>query len=141
MRAATGMNTQFVRFLLLGGLAALVNMGSRWVFSLWLDYSLAIVLAYIMGMLTAFVTFRKYVFKNSVSGFTSREVVLFIFVNCFALLQTYAVSVCLAEYVFPLVGWNVYPRDFAHMTGVLVPVFVSFFCHKYFTFRKEPTCN
>ena len=42
-------------FLLTGGIAAAVNFGSRIVYSNWLGFSTAVVLAYITGMITAFV--------------------------------------------------------------------------------------
>lgn len=133
------MNRQFILFLLTGGLAALVNMGSRWVFSHWLDYATAIVLAYLLGMFTAFVSFRQFVFRDTTTHVSWREVGWFCVINGFALAQTYVVSVGLADYVFPFAGWTLYPRDIAHIAGVLVPVVTSFFGHKYLTFRKEST--
>ena len=46
---------QFLRFLLSGGIAAGVNWCSRLLLSHWLDYSLAVVLAYVCGMIPVLV--------------------------------------------------------------------------------------
>ena len=56
---------QFMMFLLVGGVAALANFLSRILYSHWLDFTPAIVLAYITGMVTAFVLSRMFVFKES----------------------------------------------------------------------------
>ena len=59
------MNRQFLGFLLTGGLAAAVNFGSRIVYNRWLDFSSAVVLAYLTGMVTAFILARSFVFTQS----------------------------------------------------------------------------
>ena len=56
---------QFVMFLITGGLAAAVNFGSRILYNQWMGFSAAIVLAYITGMITAFVLARIFVFQDS----------------------------------------------------------------------------
>ena len=53
---------QFVRFLFAGGIAAAANYGSRFLFSHWVGYELAIILAYLVGMLVAFMLMRGHVF-------------------------------------------------------------------------------
>ena len=55
---------QFLSFIVCGGIAALANIASRIVFSLWMNYSLAIVFAFIVGMITAFILFRVFVFSE-----------------------------------------------------------------------------
>ena len=57
---------QFLVFLLTGGIAAAVNFGSRILYNQWMGFSAAIVLAYITGMVTAFVLARLFVFRASV---------------------------------------------------------------------------
>jgi len=56
---------QFLLFLITGGTAAAVNFFSRILYSLWLPFSVAVVLAYLTGMITAFILAKLFVFKNS----------------------------------------------------------------------------
>jgi putative flippase GtrA len=51
---------QFLVFLATGGIAALINFLSRILYSNWLDFSLAVFLAYITGMITAFILAKKF---------------------------------------------------------------------------------
>lgn len=130
-------STQFLSFFLCGGLAALVNMGTRWMLNHFMDYNLAIVLAFFSGMLTAFLLFKFFVFHAGKSSRTAHETLWFILVNALALLQTLLISVGLADYVFPWLEYTWHASDIAHVIGVLVPVFTSFIGHKCFTFRKD----
>ena len=59
------MSRQFVIFLVTGGLAAAVNFGSRIVYNQWVNFSVAVVLAYLTGMVTAFALARYFVFTES----------------------------------------------------------------------------
>jgi len=130
--------TTFMSFLFCGGLAAGANLGSRWLFSHWLPYIAAIVLAYLVGMLTAFLLFKFFVFNSAKSKRIPRETIWFIAVNALALLQTLGISLGLADYVFPWLGMRFYSQDIAHCLGVAFPVLTSFFAHNRLTFRKIP---
>lgn len=55
--------------------------------------------------------------------------------NLVAVLQTWAVSVGLAYYLFPRIGMNWHDRDIAHLVGVAVPVFTSYLGHKRWSFK------
>jgi len=125
---------QFLVFLLTGGFAALVNFCSRIVYNLWVDFSLAIVLAYLTGMVTAFVLARQFVFKDSTQSL-QRSVLYFTLVNGVAVLQTWGITVVLAYYVLPAMGWTLHVKEAAHAVGVVVPVFTSYLGHKHFSFR------
>ncbi|MDR5786622.1 GtrA family protein [Caballeronia sp. LP003] len=130
----TFISKQFLVFLLTGGFAATVNWGSRIVFNFWMPYSAAIVVAYIAGMITAFLLAKIFVFKATTQS-TGRAVVFFTLVNLLAVLQTWGVSVGLAYYVFPRVGLTWHDRDIAHLIGVMFPVFTSYVGHKRFSFK------
>jgi putative flippase GtrA len=121
-------------FLLAGGFAAAVNWGSRIIYNIWMPYSAAIVVAYITGMITAFVLTKLFVFTRSTQS-TGRSVFFFTLVNLVAVLQTWAVSVGLAYYVFPRAGITWHARDLAHLVGVIVPVFTSYIGHKKWSFK------
>jgi putative flippase GtrA len=123
---------QFVAFMLAGGIAALVNILSRIAFDLVMPYEMAIVVAYLCGMTTAYLLNRKYVF--AASGRVTTEYTRFTLVNLAALAQVWAVSVGLARLVFPAIGFAWHSETTAHVIGVLVPVFTSYLGHKHFSF-------
>jgi len=125
---------QFLAFLVTGGCAALVNFGSRIVYDRWVDFSVAIVLAYLTGMVTAFILARQFVFKESTQAL-HRSALYFTLVNAVAALQTWVVSIILAYYVLPALGWTLYAKELAHAVGVIVPVFTSYLGHKHFSFK------
>lgn len=126
-------NSRFLRFLVAGGVAAAANYGSRFAFSIWFSFSVAIVLAYCVGMLTAFVLMRRFVFAAHGRSMAP-QVAKFVLVNGLAVLQTLAVSLFLARWAFPALGVNWHVEAMAHAAGVAVPVFTSYVLHKHATF-------
>jgi putative flippase GtrA len=127
---------RFLKFLVAGGIAAGVNFGSRIVFNHWMPFSAAIVVAYIAGMITAFILTKLFVFDKSVHS-TSRSVMYFTLVNLVAVLQTWLVSMALLYYVLPWMGVAWHNKEIAHFFGVIVPVFTSYIGHKKLSFRTE----
>jgi putative flippase GtrA len=130
----TFVSKNFLLFLLTGGFAAAVNWGSRMAYNIWMPFSAAIVVAYITGMITAFILAKVFVFKRSTQS-TARSVFFFTLVNLVAVLQTWAVSVGLAYYAFPRMGVIWHARDIAHLVGVAIPVFTSYIGHKRWSFK------
>ena len=127
---------EFLLFLITGGLAALVNVLSRVGFSQLLRFELAVLLAYGVGMLTAYVLARKFVFLQSRTSLR-RSFAAFALVNLLAVLQTWLVSVGLRNWLLPLLGIVVLSDLIAHSVGVLVPVVSSYFGHKHISFRQR----
>jgi len=125
---------QFLSFLFAGGFAAIVNFGSRFFYNQFVSFGSAVILAYITGMITAFMLTKFFVFKQSAHS-TSKEFFYFTLVNIVAVIQTYIISVGFAQYVFPMIAFSFYPEAIAHATGVVFPVFTSFLGHKYLSFR------
>lgn len=128
------LSREFLVFLITGGIAAAVNFGSRVLIDRWVDFSTAIVLAYLCGMLTAFVLFRMFVFKTSGRPL-HQSAVWFILVNGVAILQTWVVSMGMYHYVLPVLNIDVLQREIAHATGIVVPVFTSYLGHRRLTFK------
>lgn len=128
------MSRQFLTFLFTGGTAAAVNFGSRIVYSQWFGFSTAVILAYITGMITAFVLAKLFVFKDSEQS-VQRSAVIFVLVNIVAALQTWLISMGLAFYVLPALGVQTFVDEIAHAVGVAVPVFTSYLGHKRWSFR------
>lgn len=127
------MSRQFLGFLLTGGLAALVNFGSRILYNQWVDFSSAVVMAYLTGMVTAFILARSFVFTQS-SQSVQRSAIFFVMVNGVAVLQTWAISMAL-YYLLPMAGVTRWVPEIAHAVGVVVPVFTSYLGHKRFSFK------
>ncbi|MFI3189887.1 hypothetical protein BCS42_00290 [Crenothrix sp. D3] len=125
---------QFIQFLIAGGIAASVNFGSRFIFNNWMNYELAIVSAYLLGMFVAFSLMRKYVFKANGKTLMP-QIIKFVAVNIVALLQTLLVSVALFRWLFPQWGISNHPEALAHFIGILIPVVSSYFGHKFLTFK------
>lgn len=137
-RVSISERRRFISFLAVGGFAAIVNLTSRFLLDILISYSLAIIIAYLIGMLTAFVLSKWLVFERSKLG-TSTELLRFTIVNLLAVIQVWAVSVGLAEWVFPALDIDRYRYDIAHAIGVAVPVFTSYLGHKYYSFAAENT--
>ncbi len=112
-----------------------MNFVSRIVINQWVNYRIAVVLAYLVGMLTAFVLSKMYVFEKS-GRHHLHELRDFTIVNVFAVIQVWIISVGLAEYVFPAVGYTFYAPEIAHLIGLGIPAVTSYLGHKYFSFRK-----
>ena len=132
--AAVSVNYQFFRFLAAGGFAAACNYGSRFVFSLWFEYEVAIVLSYLVGMLVAFLLMRAFVFDAGGKALAP-QVLKFVAVNALAVLQTLIFSVALARWLLPALGVTQHIEAIAHLIGVMVPVVTSYVGHRMATFR------
>ncbi|TNF35748.1 MAG: GtrA family protein [Gammaproteobacteria bacterium] len=129
---------QFLRFLVSGGIAAAANFGSRMVYEYWfgLSYSSAIIFAYFTGMVVAFTLFKTQVFEPSQHS-NKREAIHFCIINGLAVMQTWCISILLAEYLLPVLSIGIFRKEIAHAIGIGIPVFTSFLGHKYFTFKKH----
>jgi len=127
---------QFFKFVAAGGLAAAVNVASRIGFSRMAPYGVAIVLAYLVGMTTAFVLTRLFVFEPS--GRRKRdEYVRFGLVNLVSLAQVWLVSELLYRWLFPMAHFAWRPETVAHAIGVASPIFTSYLGHKHFSFAAH----
>lgn len=131
---------EFGRFLVTGGIAAGVNVVARWLFDLVMAFELAIVVAYLAGMITAYTLSKFFVFSRSGRS-VSDEFLRFAIVNVVALAQVWVVSVGLARYVFPAVGFTWHADDAAHVIGVLVPAVTSYLGHRHFSFAARPAAG
>jgi len=125
---------RFVRFVLTGGFAAAINVASRWVFSFAMPYELAVTFAYLVGMLTAFILSRSFVFERSSSP-VAQQFSRFALVNAVAFCQVWLVSVGLDRLLFPIIGFVWHAETVAHIAGVSSPVITSYFAHRRYSFN------
>lgn len=128
------MSRQFTIFLATGGAAAVVNFSSRIVYNLWVSFSTAVLLAYVTGMITAFVLAKLFVFTESQQAL-HRSAFFFVLVNLFAMAQTWIISMGMAYYLLPAMAITHYSREIANAVGIVFPVFTSYLGHKYYSFR------
>jgi putative flippase GtrA len=128
--------SQFAGFLMAGGIAAAVNFASRIVFNQVLGYAISIVLAYLVGMVTAFLLNRHGVFAPSGKSVGS-EALWFTLVNALAVLQTLVISLLLADLALPAAGIETFRKEIAHAIGIAVPVVTSYIGHRHWTFAAH----
>lgn len=131
------MSKTFRNFLLVGGLAAVANWGSRFAFEKVMSLGWAVVAAYLVGMTTAYVMNRLFVFEAS-GRKVHHEAARFALVNLFALGVVEIVTEGLVRWGFPLVGFTWHAEAIAHGIGVLSPAVPSYLGHRLFTFAKAP---
>lgn len=127
---------EIVLFLLTGGVAALVNLVSRYLLNPFIGLGPAVVVAYMIGMLVAYVLFRMVVFGKSGNSI-SQETTRFVIVNIVALAVVTAVTLTLARVVFPFIGFTSHAEDVAHVIGVCVPAITSYIGHSRYTFMRH----
>ena len=125
---------QFLLFVLTGGAAAAVNVLSRVGFSLVLRFELAVLAAYAVGMVTAYILARRFVFTGSGQSIR-RSFAAFALVNLVAVLQTWLVSIGLRHVLLPIIGAATLVDLIAHSVGVAIPVFTSYLGHKHVSVR------
>ena len=120
-------------FLLSGGVAAVINVLSRFALNWVMPFEAAIVLAYACGMTTAYILNKVFVFAPSGRSIHD-EYLRFTIVNLVALVQVWIVSVGLARVLFPWAGFTWHTETVSHVIGVIVPVFTSYLGHKHVSF-------
>lgn len=125
---------QFLKFLVVGGLAAMVNFSSRHLYSLYVNFPVAVAFAYFTGMIVAYVLSKFFVFHGSKQSLQS-SLLLFTLVNLIALLQTFLITMIFAYVIFPYTGFVLHSQSVAHAIGICSPVFTSYLGHKHLTFR------
>ena len=126
---------QFLTFLVAGGLAVAANFMSRVLFSLWFTHSHAVIAAYVVGMLTAFILNSIYVFPKSdkIKLIQARD---FIIVNISFFPLVWLVSVKLNMALIYL-GVKSYSEEMSHFIALSLPMFATFLIYKFFTFKEN----
>lgn len=126
---------EFFNFIFTGGIAALVNIITRFIFSFFLNFTLSILFSYLIAMLLAYYLARSFVFKKSKKPIFS-SLAVFSLINLFAVCQTLFISLITREYLSGKVLNIQYVYFISHTIGVVTPVFTSFIGHKYFSFKE-----
>jgi putative flippase GtrA len=125
-----------LRYLLCGGISVVCNWSSRFAFSLIMPFWAAVACAYLIGMITAFLMFRAFVFPKSPTPL-NRQIRGFVLVNMLGLAQTWGLSVLLVDWFLPRIGWTFHAEALAHAAGLAAPTVTSWFGHRYLTFAQK----
>lgn len=128
-------NRQFIRFVLAAGASVPVNILARIAFSHWMPFGFAVLLSHVVGMVTAYVLTRLFVFGASGRSVGS-ELGRFALVNVFSAAITWCISVWLVEWAFPALRVDFHPELLAHVIGLGVASVTSFLGHSRFSFRR-----
>jgi putative flippase GtrA len=139
-RTTSAETLRFVSFVVTGGVSASCNLGTRFLLSRVMRYEFAVSLAYLVGMIVAFVLARSFVFEKSERDWHA-QLGRFAIVNVFGFAQVCLVSVGLVRLVFPWLAFHWHPEDVGHLIGVASPVFVSYYAHKHFSFSSPAPSN
>ncbi len=135
MTEAAAMRREALRFLAVGALSAASNFSSRFLFSVVVPFPTAVVLAFFVGLTTAFVLNRTWVFVRPHATAWAGEALRFTLVNLVGLVPTLAVSVWLAESLLPALGMQQGREALAHVCGIGATAVTSYFAHKWWTFK------
>ena len=127
---------EFPLFVLAGSIAALTNIISRILLTIFLNFEISIFISYLIGMITSFLLQRKYVFKSTKKSY-KRSFAAFSLVNLFALFQVWLVSLLIKFWFINFISSIPLVEFIAHCFGVVIPTFSSYFGHKYITFNEK----
>jgi putative flippase GtrA len=127
--------SQILKFLVAGIVAALLNWGSRFIFSIWFPFEVAVTIAFFFGLSSAFLLMKRYVFQAKKNSLKT-QMFSFLAINLLALIVTVAVSSLSLRVFLPKTSIDAsYHEAVAHFLGIVAPVFTSFLGHKYLTFK------
>lgn len=125
---------QFIGFLITGGIAAIINFLSRIFYNQYCSFSASVIIAYLTGMVTAFILAKMFVFKSSTQTI-KHSAIIFALVNVLAVVQTWVISMAFNFYILPTLGFENYTAEIASAIGIAAPVITSFIGHKNWTFK------
>jgi putative flippase GtrA len=134
--SAISPSNRFARFLVVGVVAAAINIASRILISHFTSFEVAVALAFPIALTFAFSMSRLFVFGASQRAVWD-EYLRFFLVNLAALAQVWLLSIGLARWMFPAIGWTFHAELLAHTIGVCSPVLTSYYAHRLFTFRQD----
>jgi putative flippase GtrA len=126
---------QFLSFVGVGGVAALLHWLSRILLSQWISLNYAVAIAYVIGMLIAFVLNSYFVFPKSMKP-KIEQCRDFVVINI-AFFPIVWIATILLKNLFSFMGITLYPDALAHGVALSIPMFGTFLIYKFFTFRKN----
>lgn len=126
---------QFLCFLAVGGLAALLHWLARIFLSVWLPFSWAVIIAYGVGMMVAFLLNSFFVFPKSEKA-RHKQARDFVFVNMSFFPVVWFASIQLNHWLKTL-GMISHSEELAHAIAIPLPMLATFLIYKFFAFREK----
>lgn len=128
------LSRQFLGFLGVGGLAALLHWLARLLLSVWLPFAWAVGLAYGVGMAVAFVLNSLFIFPASAKP-RLQQVRSFVLVNLafFPLVWLAALAI---NQLLRTLGMARHTEELAHAMAIAVPMCATFLIYKFHTFGE-----
>jgi len=126
---------QFIAFALVGLASTIFNLASRYGFELFFTYEFSLIGANAVGVISAFLMNRWFVFRSTDSQLLT-ELTRFVAVNLVGIAVAWGVAVLLYRQVFPALAVTWHPDLLAHAIGIAVPVLPNYFAHKVWTFNR-----
>jgi putative flippase GtrA len=124
----------------IAAIGAAVNVSSRVLYGFYTGFGTSIVLAYLTGMMVAFVLTKLFAFDSRKSGKVKREAVKFFMISMIAMTVTWGVSEIALRLIIHFISENDLSKTLretaAHIAGMGVGFFVNFFGHKLITFKN-----
>jgi energy-coupling factor transport system substrate-specific component len=121
------------RFLIAGGIAALVNWLVRFPVELVLPYFAALLVATCIGMTCGFLLYRAWVFPGSARPLR-QQIRDFIIVNLTGQATMLAVAALVRQLLISVAVWTVLAGASAHALGIAVGAIVNYLGHRHVTF-------
>jgi len=112
-----------------------MNWLSRLLLSIWLPFSWAVVIAYAIGMLVAFLLNSFFVFPKSIKA-RHKQARDFVIVNLSFFPVVWFASVQV-NYFLQTLGMKTYSEDMAHAIAIGLPMFATFLIYKFFAFKEK----
>lgn len=129
------LTAQFLRFLAVGGLAALLHWLARVLLSVWMPFSLAVIAAYAVGMAVAFVLNSAFVFPNSRRA-RHLQIRDFVLVNLAFSPVVWIASLQINHWL-KSVGVIGYSEGLAHALAISLPMIATFLIYKFVAFKEQ----
>lgn len=129
------LSIQFLGFLAVGGLAAFLNWIARIVLSTWLPFPVAVGLAYLVGMASAFLLNKRFVFPRSTRPM-GKQIRDFTVTNLLFFPVVWFVAIW-ANVLLIRSGWSLYREALAHAFALSIPMFATFLIYKFLAFKVE----
>jgi len=124
---------QFVVFLGVGVLGALLHWTFRYFLNEFIDYSLALIAAYGLSLFSGFLLSKYLVFPASKKS-TLHQAIYFFTFNILMFPVVYGISYTLSEYIFYDVFSLNIARGLSHAIAVGIPAIINFLFQKFIVF-------
>ena len=130
---------QFLRFVLVGGVAAVLHWLARFGLSRWLPFGWAVAIAYAVGMAVAFALNSAFVFPTSEKP-RAAQARDFVLVNVAFFPVVWAMSLALNR-ALQAAGMHAHTEELAHALAIPIPMLATFLIYKFFCVPREDAMN